>query len=76
MNKLILKKPRKLTTEALFKALDDVISDVASQQELDSSYTDAEDNSDGEQSMQIANCKNRSKYGCCEEICRLQYKIN
>ena len=72
--KLILKKPRKLATDAQLKALDDVISEVASQQELDSSYNDADDDSSGEKS-QFVNCKNKLKCACCEEVCHLQHKI-
>ena len=46
-NKLILKNRRKLATDVQLKAFDDVISEVASQQELDSSYTDADDDLSG-----------------------------
>ena len=59
-------------TDAQFKVLDDVIFEVAAQQELDSSYTDADCDSSGELSTQVVNCKNSFKF--CEEVCRLNIK--
>ena len=73
-NKLILRKHRKLAADAQLKALDDVISEVASQQELDSSYTDADDDLAGEPSTQFVNSKNKLNCTCCEEVYRLQHK--
>ena len=73
--KLILKKPRKLATDAQLKASDDVISEVASQQQLDSSYTDADDDSSGEQSTQFVNCKNKLKCACTRKFVIFNIKI-
>ena len=73
--KLIVKKPRKFANDAQLKALDDVISEFASQQELDSSYTDADDDSSDEQSMQLVNYKNKLKCACCEEVAIYNIKL-
>ena len=65
-----------MATDTQLKALGDVISEVASEQELHSSYTDADDDSTGEPSTQIGTCKNKFKCACCDEVCRPEHKIN
>ena len=65
---MILEKARKLATDARLKAFHDVIYEIASQQELDSSYADVDDDSADEPLTQIYMCKNRSKCRFCEKI--------